>query len=202
AVDLYLSGDLFARFRVAQPLEERFVTAILRPRRQTSIESRASGDVSVHIGTNGQTFLARRFDAGEKGIDLTPIFLTKSLDVIKLYRNVCLTRNAKELIKCFQQPIPFAAHMRDVFAFVFRGDFAKLDQLFSLGVKGWWINQRGADAERAGFHFLSHQLAHLIELFRRRLFVVKADNVLAYRGRAYERGDVAGHAALFEIPAI
>ena len=65
--------------------------------------------------------------------------------------------------------VSFAPHVRDVFALIFRGDFAELDQLLGLRIKGRRINQRRADPERARFHFLADELAHLLELLRRRL---------------------------------
>ena len=89
--------------------------------------------------------------------------------------------------------------MRDVFALVFRGDLAKLDQLLGLRVKGGWINQRSANPQRARFHFLAHQLAHLVELFRRRLFIFEPDHVLTNRRRTDERRHIARHATLFQI---
>ena len=119
--------------------------------------------------------------------------------MIELRRNVRFTRDMQEFVECFEQSIPFAAHVRDIFALVFRGDFAKLDQLFGLRVERRRVNERAANAERAGFHLLPDELAHFIHLLRRGLLVFEADNVLANRGRADKGGDVAGHTPFFEI---
>ena len=73
-----------------------------------------------------------------------------------------------QFVERFEQLVSFAPHVRDVFALVFRRDFAQLDQLFGFRVKRRRINQRRADAERPGFHFFPHQLAHFVELLRRR----------------------------------
>ena len=110
--------------------------------------------------------------------------------------------DAQQFVDRFEQLISFAAHVRDVFALIFRGDLAELDQLLGLRIKRRRINQRRADPERARFHFLADELAHFIELLRRRLFVLKADDVFANRGRADERSDVAGNAALLQIAQI
>ena len=144
----------------------------------------------------------RRFDAREEIVDLAPVFLAGRFDVINLGRNVRFARDAHELVERFQQLISFAAHVRDVFALVFGRDFAQLDQLLGLRVERRRINERCADAERARLHFLAHELAHLLELLRRRRLVFEADDVLANRGRADERSHVAGNAARFEITQI
>ena len=80
--------------------------------------------------------------------------------------------------------------MRNVFALIFRGDLAQLDQLLGLRIKRRRINKRRADPERARFHFLADELAHLLKLLRSRLLVLEADDVLANRGRPDKRSDI------------
>ena len=92
--------------------------------------------------------------------------------------------------------------MRDVFALVFGRDFAELDELIGPGIKGRRINQRRANAERAGFHFPPNEFAHLIELPRRRRFIFESDHVFADRGRADKRGHITRNAAPLEITQI
>ena len=89
--------------------------------------------------------------------------------------------------------------MRDVFALIFCGDLAQLDQLFRLRVKRRWINQRSANAKRACFHFLAHEFAHLIQLLRRRLLIFKADYVFANGGCTQEGSHIARDAAFLEV---
>src|SRR5205807_7783000 len=59
-----------------------------------------------------------------------------------------------------------------------------------------------SDVCSSDLHFLTHELAHLVELFRRWLFVFQSDDVLAYGGGAEEGGDIARNAALFQITQI
>ena len=92
--------------------------------------------------------------------------------------------NPDQFINRFEQLIPFAPHMRDVFAPVFGGDFAQLDQFFRFRVKRRRINQRRSNAERTRFHFAAYQIAHLRQLLRRRLLVFQANDVLTDRGGA------------------
>ena len=122
--------------------------------------------------------------------------------MINLRRNIRFPADPQQFVDCLQQLVPFAPHVRNVFALIFRRDFAQLDQLLGLGVKRRRINQRGADPERARFHLLPDELPHLLELFRRRLFVFEANDKIADRGRADERRDVAGDAALLEVAQI
>src|SRR5882724_1662110 len=110
-----------------------------------------------------------------------------------------LAADAKRFFHRFYQLVSFAADVRNVFAFVFRGDFAQLDQLFGLGEERGWIDQRGGDAERPGFHLLANKLAHAIQLLGRGRFVFKTDDVFANRSRADERRDVLRDAVLLEI---
>src|SRR5207253_9204349 len=56
--------------------------------------------------------------------------------------------------------------------------------------------------QRARLHLFANEFAHLIELFRRRLFIFETDHVFANRGRADERCDVAGNAAALQITQI
>ena len=142
------------------------------------------------------------FDLRQHRVHFSPVRLAGRLDVINLGRDSSLPADPQQLVDRFEQLVPFAPHVRDVFALIFRGDFAELDQLLGLGVKRRRINQRRADPERARFHFLADQLAHLLELLRRRLFVFEANDVIANRGRADERSDVAGNAALLQITQI
>src|SRR5881392_522643 len=52
------------------------------------------------------------------------------------------------------------------------------------------------------FHLLAYELAHLVKLLPRWLFVLQSNDVLAYGGRAEEGSDVARDAALFQIMQI
>ena len=123
------------------------------------------------------------------------------LDVVDLRRNFRFAADPDQFIERLEQLVSLAPHVRNIFALIFRRDLAELDQLRRFGVKGRRIDQRGADAERAGFHLLADQRAHLVELLRRRRLVFEPDHILANRGRADERGDVAGDAALLRETA-
>jgi hypothetical protein len=105
------------------------------------------------------------------------------LDMIDLRGQSGFSAYPDQFVQGFEQPIPFAAHVRDVFALIFGRDFAQLDQLIGLGIKSRRINERGADAERSGLHFLADKFAHLVELLRRRWLVFKTDDVFANRRR-------------------
>ena len=58
-----------------------------------------------------------------------------------------------------------------------RATSAELDQLFRGGEERRRVDQRRADAERAGLHLLADQAAHTLELVGRRRAVVVADDV-------------------------
>ena len=122
--------------------------------------------------------------------------------MINLRRNSRFAADPDQLIERFKQPVSFAAHVRDIFALIFRRHFAQLDQLIGFRIKRRRINQRCADAKRACFHFLTNEFAHLIELLRCRRFVFEPDHVLANRRRSDERGDVARDTARFEVAQI
>ena len=119
--------------------------------------------------------------------------------MIDFDRETGFATDAHCLLHAFDQLIAFAAHMRRVLATVFRRNLTQLDQLVSLGKESRRIDQRGRDAERAGFHFAPHQLAHLIELRRSRRFVFEADDVFANRGCADKRRKVLRDTSLFQI---
>ena len=115
-----------------------------------------------------------RFDSRQQFVHFRPVLLAGGFDVINLRRNVRFAADPQQFVERFEQLIPFAAHVRDVFALIFRGDLAQLDQLFGFRIKRRRINQRSADPERARFHFLAHELAHLVELLRRRLLCLRS----------------------------
>jgi hypothetical protein len=98
----------------------------------------------------------RALDSLEQFVCFRPIFFAGGFDVIELGRNVRFACDPQQFVKRFEQLISFAAHMRNVFALVFCGDLAQLDQLFSFRKKRRRINQRSADPECAGFHFFAH----------------------------------------------
>ncbi len=157
-----------------------------------------AGWIGVHVGGDLQPGFARLFDLRQHRVHFFPVRLAGRLDVINLRRNASFLADPQQLVERLQQLVPFAPHVRNVFALILRGDLAELDQLLGLRVKRRRINQRRADPERARFHFLADKLAHLLELFRSRLFVFEADDEIADGGRADERSDVAGNAALLE----
>ena len=102
----------------------------------------------------------------------------------------------------FDQPIALAADVRDVLAAVLRGHLAQLDQFLGARVERRRVDQRRADPERALFHLLTHERAHLVELSRRGLPILEADDVLADRRRADERRDVLRDAAPLELAQV
>ena len=119
--------------------------------------------------------------------------------MVNLGRDSGFTANPNQFIKRLEKLITFAAHVGDVPALVFGGHFAHLDQFVGFGIKRRRINQRGADAKGARFHFLAHEFAHLIQLLRCRRFVFETDYVFANRGGADKRSDVAGDAVRLQI---
>ena len=96
------------------------------------------------------------------------------------------TADAKRLFDSLNQLIAFAPHVHRVLALILRRDLAEFDQLLCLCEERRRIDESGGNAERARFHLASHELTHLLELGRRRWFVVEADDVLANGGRADE----------------
>ena len=119
--------------------------------------------------------------------------------MIDFGRDARLAADAEQFVEGLEQAISFAAHVRDVFAFVLGRDLAQFDQLICFGIESRRIDQGGADAECAGFHFLAHQLAHLFQLRRGGRLVFQADDILANGGGPDKRGHVAGNAAGLEV---
>ena len=166
------------------------------------VESGSGCGVGVHVGPDFESFLLRRFNPLQQFIFFRPVFLAGGFDVVNLRRNPGFAADSDHLIESLEQLISLAAHVGDVFALVFGGDFTQLDELFGFRIKCRRINERRANPEGTRFHFLAHEFAHLVELFRRWLFVLQSDDVLAHSGCAEEGSDVAGDAALFQIMQI
>ena len=103
----------------------------------------------------------RLLDHRDDRVHLRPVGLAGRLEVIDLGRDARLAADANQLVDRFDQPVALAAHVRDVLAAVLRRDLAQLDQLLGRGVEGRRVDQRRADAERARFHLLPHERAHL-----------------------------------------
>ena len=194
--------DLLSRRGVLQPLVGLLVAAVEDPGRHRGVESRRARRIVVHVRRDPQAFTSRAFDRGDRSVHLGPIRLAGGLEVIDLRRDARLAADAHELADRFEQPVAFASHVRDVLPAVLRGFPAQRDELVGRRVERRRVDERGADAERALFHPLPHQRAHLVELLGSRLPVFEADHVLAYRGRAKERGDVRRDAALLQLPQV
>ena len=101
-----------------------------------------------------------------------------------------LARDGEEFIGGLEQPVPFAAEVRDVNAVVRRGDLRQRDQLFGLRVEAGRVDQSGGDSERAFLHRLTDESAHSLQLRRRRRAVGKADLMDAHGRGADKGGDI------------
>src|SRR5262249_61664993 len=83
-----------------------------------------------------------------------------------------------------EQRVRLAPHVRDVLALVLRGDLAELDELLRGRVVARGIDEGRADPERARLHLLADEVAHRVELRRRRVALVESDDVRAKRRRS------------------
>ena len=84
---LDLPFDFLTRRRITQPLEQRRITAVFRPWRQTGVKSGPASGVSVHVGGNFQSFFLRGFNSRKEIVDLAPVRLASGFNVINLRRN-------------------------------------------------------------------------------------------------------------------
>jgi len=73
--------------RIAETFEQRRITAVLGPRRQTRVESGSRRSVSIHVRPDFQSFVLRRFNVRKQIVDLRPVLLSGRFDVINLRRN-------------------------------------------------------------------------------------------------------------------
>src|SRR5262249_57396848 len=95
-----------------------------------------------------------------------------------------LGADADELVPRLEHRVRLAPHVRDVLALVLRGDLAELDELLRGRVVARGIDEGRADPERARLHLLADEVAHRVELRRRRVALVESDDVRAKRRRS------------------
>ena len=94
--------------------------------------------------------------------------------------------------------VAFIAHVGGVDAAEFSGLRRERDQFGGLRIRRWRVLQRGGDADCAVLHGVANERFHLIELCRRGLLVVVAEDHPADLGRADIAGEVDAHSLFFE----
>ena len=107
-------------------------------------------------------------------------------------------RDAEDLVERGVDRVGLRALVREVGAAVARRDLRHRDQLVGRVVHVGHVLERGRDADRAVPHGLIHEVAHLLQLFRRRAAVGFADDVVAHAAGADEGREVDGAAAALE----
>src|SRR5204863_8194693 len=101
------------------------------PRRQTSAERSAAGDVWINVRADLQSLPARCFDAAQHLRHAPPVLLIRSFEVPDFGGNVGAARDLENFLHRIIDGVGFAALMRDVDAAVLMSDFGQLDNLIS-----------------------------------------------------------------------
>ena len=174
-------------------------TSVVNPRWHTRIEPRRASGIGIHVGGDFQSLATGVFNQSDYLIELGPVRLPGSLQVVDFGRKTCFATDANGFFDRLGELIGFAANVRDVLTSVFSCNLCQLDQFIGLGESRGRIDESGSHAEGPAFHLPAYQLAHFVELPRSRRLIFESNHVLADGGRADERGEVLGHAALFHV---
>ena len=115
-----------------------------------------------------------------------------------------LLPDADRLAHRVEQPLGLVAHVRDVDAAVPGRHLGERDDLLDRREAAGHVEEARRQAERARLHRLGHERAHAVELVARRLAVLHAQHLAAYRALAREDRPVradAGGGNLLEVRA-
>ena len=136
---------------------------------------------------------ARLVDELQRVDALAPVRLADHLVVRDLRRQAALLADLDGLAHAVEHARRFVAHVRDVDAAHAAGDLRELDDFCGRRERARHVEQPGAQAERAVFHPLPHEAAHLVDLGGRRLAVHRTDHLRRAPSPADERAEVRRH---------
>ena len=124
-----------------QALQEFRYTTVGDPWREAGSQSRASGNVGVHVRSYILSGVTRRLDHPNDFGHGTPAGLPADFKMEDFNRQMRFTPNAQRLGDGRWLALSFTAHVRAVDTAVLRSHFCQVDQFFGFGVVSRWINE-------------------------------------------------------------
>ncbi len=180
----------FARRRIAKPLLQPRVAAVMGPRRKQCTQVGAARRIRVDIGGGVEAARACCLDQLEGARKQRPVLATECLEMRDLQRHAALVADTDRLVDGVEQRVGFAAHVREILPATARHRSAQRDQLIGRRIRARRIHQPGRDAKRAGADCLAEQVHHPREFARVGRAVLCAHGGVADRAVADKMHDV------------
>ena len=152
--------------RIAQPLEQLCVAALVRPGRDDAAEIVVAAGIRIDVGLHVHAPAPRLLDQREDLAHLAPVFFVRDLHVDDVHRQPRLLADGDRLLDRIEHPEPFVADVGGINPAVGRRDARERHEIRGGGQRTRRHQQRGRQAERAVAHRFADEFLHPVDLGR------------------------------------